>query len=32
VDAHKYNPMRKLDLHDPSELIHYAIRKKLVEA
>lgn len=32
VDAHKYNLMRKLDLHDRSELIRYAIRKKLVEA
>jgi two-component system response regulator NreC len=32
IDAHKYNLMRKLDLHDRSELIRYAIRKKLVEA
>jgi two-component system, NarL family, response regulator NreC len=32
VDAHKYNLMRKLDLHDRSELIRYAIRKRLVEA
>ena len=32
VDAHKYNLMRKLDLHDRSELIRYAIRKHLVEA
>jgi two-component system response regulator NreC len=31
VDAHKYNLMRKLDLHDRGELIRYAIRKKLVE-
>ena len=31
VDANKYNLMRKLDLHDRSELISYAIRKKLVE-
>ena len=31
VDAHKVNLMRKLDLHDRSELIRYAIRKKLVE-
>jgi two-component system, NarL family, response regulator NreC len=31
VDAHKYNLMRKLDLHDRSELIRYAIRKRLVE-
>ncbi len=32
VDAHKYNLMRKLDLHDRAELIRYAIRKRLVEA
>jgi len=32
VDAHKTNLMRKLDLHDRSELIRYAIRKHLVEA
>lgn len=32
VDAHKCNLMRKLDLHDRSELIRYAIRKHLVEA
>jgi len=31
VDAHKYNLMRKLDLHDRSELIRYAIRKRLVD-
>ena len=31
VDAHKYNLMRKLDLHDRSELIRYAIRKRLVQ-
>jgi two-component system response regulator NreC len=31
VDAHKTNLMRKLDLHDRSELIRYAIRKHLVE-
>jgi len=31
VDAHKVNLMRKLDLHDRSELIRYAIRKRLVE-
>jgi len=30
VDAHKYNLMRKLDLHDRSELIKYAIQKKLI--
>ena len=30
VDAHKYNLMRKLKIHDRAELIRYAIRKKLV--
>lgn len=30
VDAHKYNIMRKLDLHDRSALIRFAIRQKLI--
>ncbi len=30
VDAHKYNLMRKLDIHDKAGLIKYAIRKKLI--
>jgi two-component system, NarL family, response regulator NreC len=30
VEAHKYNLMRKLDLHNRAELVKYAIRKKLV--
>jgi len=30
VDAHKYNIMRKLDLHDRTDLIRYAIRQKLI--
>lgn len=30
VDAHKYNLMRKLDLHDRSDLIKYAIQRKLI--
>lgn len=32
VDNHKANLMRKLELHDRSELIRYAVRKKLIEA
>lgn len=32
VDTHKYNLMRKLDIHHRTELIRYAIRNKLVEA
>ena len=30
VDAHKYNIMRKLDLHDRTGLIRFAIRQKLI--
>ena len=30
VDAHKFNLMRKLDIHNKAELVHYAIRKKIV--
>jgi DNA-binding NarL/FixJ family response regulator len=30
VDAHKYNLMKKLDLHDRTELIRFAIRQKLI--
>ncbi len=30
VDAHKTNMMRKLDLHDRSEVIKYAISRKLI--
>lgn len=30
VDAHKYNLMRKLDLHNQTELIKYALQKKLI--
>ena len=32
VDAHKCNLMRKLDVHDRTGLIRYAIRTKLIEA
>jgi two-component system response regulator NreC len=30
IDAHKTNLMRKLDLHDRSELVKYAIQRKLI--
>jgi two-component system response regulator NreC len=30
ADAHKTNMMRKLDLHDRSEVIKYAIQHKLI--
>ena len=31
VETHRANIMRKLSLHTPSELIHYAVSRKLVE-
>ncbi|HMK22962.1 MAG TPA: response regulator transcription factor [Terriglobales bacterium] len=31
VEAHKFNLMRKLDIHNKAELVHYAIRKRLVK-
>ena len=31
VDVHKYNLMRKIDVHDRAELIRYAIQKRLIE-
>jgi two-component system response regulator NreC len=30
VDVHKYNLMRKIDVHDRAGLIRYAIRKRLI--
>jgi two-component system response regulator NreC len=30
IDAHKYNIMKKLDVHDRTELIRFAIRQKLI--
>lgn len=32
VDTHKWKLMKKLDIHDRSQLIRYAIRTKLIEA
>ena len=32
VDVHKTNLMRKLDVHDRSELIHFAFREGLIDA
>lgn len=31
VEAHKYNLMRKLDLHNRSQLVQYAIQKKIIQ-
>jgi two-component system, NarL family, response regulator NreC len=30
VEAHKFNLMRKLDIHNKAQLVHYAIQKKLI--
>ena len=30
VDVHKYNLMRKIDVHDRTELIKYAIQRRLI--
>jgi two-component system response regulator NreC len=30
VEAHKFNLMRKLDLHNKAQLVHYAYQKKIV--
>lgn len=32
AETHRSNLMRKLNLHSVSELVHYAIRNKIVEA
>ena len=31
IEAHKFNLMRKLDIHNKAELVHCAIRRKLVK-
>lgn len=31
VEAHKFNLMRKLDIHNKAELVHLAIRKKILK-
>ncbi len=30
VEAHKFNLMRKLDIHNKAQLVHYAIQKKII--
>jgi two-component system response regulator NreC len=30
VEAHKFNLMRKLDIHNTAQLVTYAIRKRIV--
>ncbi len=30
VEAHKFNLMRKLDLHNKAQLVHYAVQKKII--
>jgi two-component system, NarL family, response regulator NreC len=31
VEAHKFNLMRKLDIHNKTQLVHYAIQKKIIQ-
>jgi DNA-binding NarL/FixJ family response regulator len=31
VEAHKFNLMRKLDIHNRAQLVQYAIQKKLIQ-
>jgi two-component system, NarL family, response regulator NreC len=31
VEAHKFNLMRKLDIHNKAQLVHYAVQKKIIE-
>ena len=31
VEAHKFNLMRKLDLHNKTQLVHYAVQKKIIQ-
>jgi two-component system, NarL family, response regulator NreC len=30
IEAHKFNLMRKLDIHNKAQLVHYAIQKKVI--
>ena len=30
VEAHKFNLMRKLDIHNKAQLVQYAIQKKII--
>ena len=30
VEAHKFNLMRKLDIHNKAQLVQYAIQKKVI--
>ena len=31
IEAHKFNLMRKLDIHNKTQLVHYAIQKKIIQ-
>ena len=31
VEAHKFNLMRKLDIHNKAQLVTYAIQKKIIK-
>jgi len=31
IEAHKFNLMRKLDIHNKAQLVQYAIQKKIIQ-
>ena len=31
IEAHKFNLMRKLDIHNKAQLVHYAVQKKIIQ-
>ena len=31
IEAHKFNLMRKLDIHNKAQLVQYAIQKKIIK-
>jgi two-component system, NarL family, response regulator NreC len=31
VEAHKFNLMRKLDIHNKAQLVHYAVQRKIIQ-
>ena len=31
VEAHKFNLMRKLDIHNKAQLVQYAVQKKIIK-
>ena len=31
IEAHKFNLMRKLDIHNKAQLVQYAVQKKIIQ-